>query len=93
MTHQSGADSVARYRAAFRAFHLEYPWVRSIEPWNEANHQSQPTGRDPKRAAQYYNVVRSICHGCTIFTKTSAAMLSEMNMEQSCVTTMTERFE
>ena len=33
-----------------------------------------------------------MCHGCTIFAKTSAAMLSEMNIEQSCVITMTERF-
>jgi hypothetical protein len=58
--------SVAAYGAQMRAFHLKYPWVRTISPWNEANHSSQPTGRNPKRAAQYYNVVRSICHGCTI---------------------------
>ena len=69
--------SVAQYKAAFNAFHLKYPWVRSIQPWNEANHQSQPTGKNPKRAAQFYNVVRTICHGCTI---TAADVLDSPNL-------------
>ena len=69
--------SVAQYAAAFRAFHLKYPWVRTIQPWNEANHQSQPTGKNPKRAAQFYNVVRSSCHGCTI---TAADVLDSPNL-------------
>ena len=34
-----------------------------ISPWNEANHRSQPTFKNPKRAAQYYNVVRKYCRG------------------------------
>ncbi len=33
-----------------------------------------------------------MCHGCTIFVQTSAAMERETNIEQSWVTTMTERF-
>src|SRR5262245_10657059 len=45
--------SVGQYRAAFNAFYAKYPWVRSYQPWNEANHQSQPTGKNPKRAAQF----------------------------------------
>ena len=69
--------SVAQYAAAFKAFHLKYPWVRTIQPWNEANHQSQPTGKNPKRAAQYYNVVRGSCHGCTI---TAADVLDSPNL-------------
>jgi len=40
--------------------------VRVVSPWNEANHQTQPTGRNPRRAAEYYNVVRRYCRGCTI---------------------------
>jgi hypothetical protein len=71
--------SISRYRAAFAAFHLEYPWVRQIQPWNEANHQSQPTGKNPKRAAQFYNVVRSKCHGCTI---TAADVLDSSNLKR-----------
>lgn len=71
--------STAQYAAAFRAFHLEYPWVRTIQPWNEANHQSQPTGKNPKRAAQYYNVIRAACHGCTI---TAADVLDSPNLKR-----------
>ena len=71
--------SVGQYTAAFKAFYAKYPWVRSYQPWNEANHQSQPTGRNPKRAAQFYNVVRSTCHGCTI---TAADVLDSPNLKR-----------
>jgi hypothetical protein len=70
---------VAQYAAAFRAFRSKYPWVRSIQPWNEANHQSQPTGRNPKRAAQFYNAVRANCPGCTI---TAADVLDSPNLKR-----------
>jgi len=40
--------------------------VREWGVWNEANHPSQPTARHPQRAAQYYEVMRQICRGCTI---------------------------
>lgn len=40
--------------------------VREWGVWNEANHPSQPTSRSPRRAAQYYEVMRGICRGCTI---------------------------
>jgi hypothetical protein len=71
--------SVGQYAAAFRAFYAKYPWVRAYQPWNEANHQSQPTGKNPKRAAEYYNVLRSICHGCTI---TAADVLDATNLKR-----------
>jgi hypothetical protein len=34
--------------------------------WNEANHVSEPTHNNPRRAAQFFTTMRSICHGCTI---------------------------
>jgi hypothetical protein len=34
--------------------------------WNEANHDSQPTYKSPKRAAQYYKAMYGMCKGCTI---------------------------
>jgi hypothetical protein len=40
--------------------------VREWGVWNEANHPSQPTWNHPKRAAQYYKVMRRICRGCKI---------------------------
>ena len=40
--------------------------MKNYQPWNEANHQSQPTARNPKAAAQYYNVVKDECRTCTV---------------------------
>ncbi len=58
--------SVAEFRAAFRAFRKLFPRVRTYAPWNEINHASQPTSKAPKRAAEYYNVVKAECGGCTV---------------------------
>jgi hypothetical protein len=69
--------SVRQYTRAFVAFRRRYPFVRVINPWNEANHRSQPTFRRPRRAAQYYNAVRRRCRGCTII---AADVIDEVNM-------------
>lgn len=58
--------SVAAYRRAFIAFRHDFPQVREYTPWNEANHQSQPTFRRPARAADYYEVMRNHCRRCTV---------------------------
>ncbi len=34
--------------------------------WNEANHESQPTYKSPKRAAQYFKAMYGLCKGCNI---------------------------
>ena len=73
------APSVARYTRAFRAFRKKYPWVRDFTPWNEANHSTQPTGKKPKLAAQYYNAMRRACRTCTI---TAADVLDQNNMRR-----------
>jgi hypothetical protein len=52
--------------------------VREWGVWNEANHPSQPTWRNPKRAAQYYKVMRQICRGCTIV---ALDVLDQRNVE------------
>jgi hypothetical protein len=70
--------SVRQYTRAFKAFRARWPQVRVINPWNEANHRSQPTFRNPKRAAQFYNVVRANCRGCKIV---AADVIDEVNME------------
>jgi hypothetical protein len=36
--------SVRSYTRAFRAFHRRYKGIRTIQPWNEANSPTQPTG-------------------------------------------------
>jgi hypothetical protein len=58
--------SIAKFRRAFKAFRRAYPEIREYSPWNEANHRSQPTFNNPRRAAGYYNIVRSACRGCRI---------------------------
>jgi hypothetical protein len=55
------APSPAAYRKQFRAFDKKYPWIKTYSAWNEINHVSQPTFKSPKRAAQYYNALRSDC--------------------------------
>lgn len=40
--------------------------VKDWGVWNEANHKSQPTAKNPKRAAQFYKALRSMCKGCKI---------------------------
>jgi hypothetical protein len=70
--------SVKQYKKAFKAFRKRWPQVKVVSPWNEANHRSQPTFRNPKRAAQFYNVVRSSCRRCKIV---AADVIDERNME------------
>jgi hypothetical protein len=64
--HPEKLPSAAEFRRAFRAFRERYPNVRVYAAWNEINHASQPTHDRPERAADYYNVVKSACDGCTV---------------------------
>lgn len=58
--------SVAEYRSAVRSFRAMFPDVQVYAPWNEINHESQPTADAPRRAAQYYNVLRAECPTCVV---------------------------
>jgi polysaccharide biosynthesis protein PslG len=71
--------SVADYTRAVAAFHRRYPWVHVLQPWNEANSATQPTGKHPERAAAYYEALRKVCPGCTI---TAADVLDSGNLER-----------
>ncbi len=54
--------SVTSFRRHFRLFRLRYPWVKLFSTWNEANFaDAQPTGRYPKRTAQFYRTLRKEC--------------------------------
>lgn len=67
---QCRLPSAAEYEANVRAFLLAYPTVRVIAPWNEANHHTQPTQRNPKAAARFTDIVTRVCNelarGCTV---------------------------
>jgi hypothetical protein len=76
-SHPRFAPSLAAYVAAVVAFKKLFPWVVDYTPWNEENHPLQPTSSDPRRAADYYNVLSGHCHGCSI---TAADVLDIPNM-------------
>jgi hypothetical protein len=71
--------SVADYTRAVTAFHGRYPWVHTLQPWNEANSATQPTGKHPARAAAYYEALRKVCPRCVI---TAADVLDGSNLER-----------
>ncbi len=58
--------SVRAFEREVIAFRKRYPWIRDYLTWNEANHCSQPTCRNPERAAQFYLTIRKHCRGCRI---------------------------
>jgi hypothetical protein len=61
--------SLHSYTRAFRAFHRRYKGIRTIQPWNEANSPTQPTGpwrKGARAAALYYNAVRRYCKHCAV---------------------------
>ncbi len=78
-TSNSALPSVARYRQVIRRIRARYPQVKTMSAWNEANHQTQPTHRSPKRAAEYYNALREECRGCRIV---AADVLDQSDMEK-----------
>ena len=70
--------SVREYRTGVRAFRRRYPWVREYITWNEANHCSQPTCRNPRRTARFYDALVDACPRCTVL---AAAVLTAGNMD------------
>jgi hypothetical protein len=69
--------TVAEFSESIRYLRQNFPWVTTISPWNEANHKTQPTVNNPKRAAQYFNATAKICRSCTIV---AADVLDQKNM-------------
>ena len=61
--------SVSQYKAKVGALVAKYRamGVKDWGVWNEANHKSQPTAKNPKRAAQFYKAFRGFkCKDCKI---------------------------
>jgi hypothetical protein len=77
--HSCPHPSAARYEKAIVAFRERYPWVTQLSPWNEANHESQPTAHHPEWAATYYDIVRRHCTNCSLV---AADVLDQKNMIQ-----------
>jgi hypothetical protein len=75
--HPGHLPSAREYAAAVGSFMTLFGWVRDYTPWNEENHPLQPTARDPRRAAEYFNALSSRCPQCSI---TAADVLDISNM-------------
>src|SRR6201991_315352 len=58
--------TISQYRRVVRTLRKRYPYVKSWGAGTEANHKTQPLFRKPRRAAQFYNVMRQECGGCKI---------------------------
>jgi len=56
----------AQYRAEIRAVRKRYPFIKTFQAWNEANHGSQPTATKPTATGKLYDVLVKTCRGCTI---------------------------
>jgi hypothetical protein len=69
--------TAAQIRKAFVAFRARYPWAKSFVASNESNHFGEPTGRNPKLAAQHYKAMRSACKTCKI---AGATLLDQPNL-------------
>jgi hypothetical protein len=77
--HRRVLPTPAQYVQLVRTFRAHYPWVRQFTPWNEANHQVQPTYRKPGAAARFYLLLKQECRGCTV---TSPVILPAKNAKR-----------
>jgi hypothetical protein len=71
------APSVREFARSVAAFRRRWPDVTELQPWNEANHGTQPTARRPRLAAAYYDAMREECTRCTVV---AADVLTAANM-------------
>jgi hypothetical protein len=78
-SHPSSLPSLPAYYKAVKAFMALFPWVHDFSAWNEENHYLEPTSRDPRRAAQYFNLFAKLCTGCNV---TAADVLDIGNMAE-----------
>lgn len=63
---QCKLPTLASYTRHFKLFRARFPDVKVYSPWNEVNHFTQGTSRNPRRAAQFTDAARANCRGCTI---------------------------
>jgi hypothetical protein len=56
----------SQYRAQIKAVRKRYPFVKTFQTWNEANHGSQPTAKKPGGTGKLYDVLVKTCRGCKV---------------------------
>ena len=63
---QCRLPTAKQYERSFKRFRARFPLVKTFAPWNEINHFTQPTARNPKAAARFTDIARRNCRGCKI---------------------------
>jgi len=63
---QCKLPTAKQYEAALRKFHALFPSVKNVVAWNEINHFTQPTYRNPKAAAKFTTIARKVFKGGTV---------------------------
>ena len=63
---QCRLPTAKQYERNFKLFRARFPLVKTYAPWNEVNHFTQPTARNPKAAARFIDIARRNCRGCKI---------------------------
>jgi len=58
---QCKLPSVGAYKRQVTRFLERFPSIDSITAWNEANHNTQPTYKNPKRAGQFAKAADAAC--------------------------------
>ncbi len=63
---QCKLPTAKQYEAALRKFKAFLPSVSNIVAWNEINHFTQPTYKNPKAAARFTTIARKVFRGGTV---------------------------
>ncbi len=63
---QCRLPSAKAYEKNLRAFKQRFPEVRDVVAWNEINHFTQPTYRNPRAAARFTQIARKVFKGGTV---------------------------
>jgi Glycosyl hydrolase catalytic core len=63
---QCKLPTAKQYERSLRAFKALFPTVRTVVAWNEINHFTQPTYRNPKAAARFTTIARKVFKGGTV---------------------------
>jgi Glycosyl hydrolase catalytic core len=63
---QCKLPTAKQYEKSLRAFKKLFPAVRNVVAWNEINHFTQPTYKNPKAAAKFTTIARKVFKGGTV---------------------------
>jgi hypothetical protein len=63
---QCKLPTAKQYEANLRKFKSFFPEVRNVVAWNEINHFTQPTYKNPKAAAKFTTIARKVFKGGTV---------------------------